>query len=221
MRWNETDPRCSALAMLVLLIPLAARAVSGAQQELSEARLAQPSLDRGAELFRTCAGCHGEGGGGTLDGAVPRIAGQHATVIQKQLVDYRYDRRWDLRMEYVADRHRLRDAQAIADVAAYIGRLNGELPHGEGDGRSLQLGAERYAALCRDCHGAHGQGDDARAIPQIAAQHYEYLRRQIYDAVDGRRPNFSPAHIRLLARLDHEDIQAIADYVSRLDGGGG
>lgn len=213
--------RVSCAALMVLLIPLAARAVSGAQLELTEVKLAKPNLDRGAELFRTCAGCHGEGGGGTIDGAVPSIAGQHASVIQKQLVEYRYDHRWDLRMEYVADRHRLGDAQAIADVAAYIDRLNGELPHGEGDGRLLQLGAERYTALCRSCHGAKGQGDGARSIPRIAAQHYEYLRRQIYDAVDGRRPNFSASHIRLLARLDHDDIQAIADYLSRLDGGGG
>lgn len=51
-----------------------------------------------------------------------------------------------------------------------------------------------------------------------AGQNYEYLRRQSYDAVDGRRPNFSPAHVHLLARLDHEDIQAVADYVSRLRG---
>jgi len=36
--------------------------------------------------------------------------------------------------------------------------------------------------------------------------------------VDGRRPNFSPAHIRLLARLDHDDIEAVADYLSRLPG---
>jgi hypothetical protein len=43
--------------------------------------------------------------------------------------------------------------------------------------------------------------------------------RQFYDAVDGRRPNFSPAHIRLLARLDHDNTEAVADYLSRLPGG--
>jgi hypothetical protein len=37
--------------------------------------------------------------------------------------------------------------------------------------------------------------------------------------VDGRRPNFSPAHIRLLAQLDYDDIRALADYLSRLRNG--
>jgi cytochrome c553 len=198
------------------VLPVAAAALSPAQQELQQVRQSKPDLDRGAELFRVCAGCHGASGGGTADRLVPRIAGQHASVLEKQLVDYRYDRRWDLRMEQIADRHHLGDAQAIADVAEYVSRLRGKVPNGEGNGQLLQHGAETYAALCRECHGTEGQGDAQRTIPRIAGQQYEYLRRQIYDAVDGRRPNFSPAHIRLLARLDHEDIQALADYVSRL-----
>jgi cytochrome c553 len=198
------------------VLPRAAAALSPTQQELQQARLSKPNLDRGAELFRVCAGCHGASGGGTADGLVPRIAGQHASVIEKQLVDYRYDRRWDLLMEQIADRHHLGDAQAIADVSEYVSRLPGDLPNGQGNGQLLDHGAETYAALCRGCHGTDGQGNAQRSIPRIAGQQYEYLRRQIYDAVDGRRPNFSLSHIRLLAHLDHEDIQAVADYVSRL-----
>jgi cytochrome c553 len=57
------------------------------------------------------------------DGGVPRIAGQHISVLAKQLADYRHDRRWDIRMEHFADRHHLVDAQAIADVTAYIHQL--------------------------------------------------------------------------------------------------
>jgi cytochrome c553 len=53
-------------------------------------------------------------------------------------------------------------------------------------------------------------------IPRVAGQHYEYLMRQIYDAADGRRPNFSPVHVRLLARLERGDIVGLSDYLSRL-----
>lgn len=96
------------------MLPAAAAALSPAQQEFAQVRQSKPNLDRGAELFRICAGCHGPAGGGTAQGMVPRIAGQHASVLEKQLVDYRYDRRWDLRMEQIANRHHLPDAQAIA-----------------------------------------------------------------------------------------------------------
>jgi cytochrome c553 len=194
------------------------QSVSTAQEELAEVKRSTPDLRRGAELFETCAACHGIDGGGTSDGQVPRIGAQHVSVLWKQLVDYRHDRRWDVRMEHFAAGHHLEDAQAIADVAAYIQQLKPRGAPGEGSGKLLEQGAGLYAQLCRSCHGAAAEGDATHAVPRLAGQHYEYLRRQFYDAVDGRRPNFSPAHIRLLARLDHDDIEAVADYLSRLAG---
>ncbi len=207
----------AALAIgLLAAASAAAQAVSTAQEELAQIKRSTPDLDRGAQLFETCAACHGPQGGGTSDGQVPRIGGQHLSVLWKQLVDYRHDRRWDLRMEHFTDRHHLENAQAIADVAAYIHQLEPREPPGKGSGKLLEQGAAVYGQLCRSCHGGAGEGDGQHAVPRIAGQHYEYLRRQFYDAVDGRRPNFSPAHIRLLARLDHDAIEAVADYLSRL-----
>ena len=201
---------------MVALLPLAAIAISQSQQELLAALHSKPNLDHGAELFQTCAACHGPAGGGTLDGGVPRIAGQHVSVLAKQLVDYRHDRRWDVRMEHFADRHHLADAQAIADVVAYVNQLDAGSERGVGTGELIVHGAGVYSRLCQSCHGPWGNGDAKRAIPRIAGQHYEYLRRQIYNAVDGRRPNMPAAHIRLLARLERDDISGLADYLSRV-----
>lgn len=211
-RWRGT-----VVAALVLVgsVPGEVRAVSTSEQVLAQIRHRTPDLERGAELFNGCAACHGSDGGGTRDGLVPRLAGQHAPVLQKQLVDYRYDRRWDRRMQAVVDQHSL-SPESIADVSAYISQLDRDVGIGTGDGSLLHRGAAAYARSCRGCHGRAAQGDAARAVPRLAGQHYEYLRRQIYDAVDGRRPNFSPSHIRLLTRLDRDDIAGIADYLSRL-----
>ncbi len=210
--------RAAVSAILAVIAAAAAQAVSTRQEELAQVRRATPNLEHGAGQFDTCGACHGPDGGGTRDGQVPRIGGQHLSVLWKQLIDYQYDRRWDLRMEHFTDRHHLPDAQAVADVSAYIHQLDPRDPPGEGGGTLLGKGAALYAQLCRSCHGAAADGDAARTVPRIARQHYEYLRRQFYDAVDGRRPNFSPAHIRLLARLEHDDIEGIADYLSRLPG---
>jgi len=200
----------------VLLVPLAALAYSNSRQELLAALKARPNPDHGAELFRNCAICHGPQGGGTTDGGVARLAGQHFSVIVKQLVDYRHGQRWDIRMERFSDQHLLADAQAIADVAGYINHLAIEVPPGVGDGELIDHGARVYAEHCRSCHGRSADGDEKAMIPRIAGQHYEYLTRQIYDAVDGRRPNFSKAHVRRLARLERDDIVGLADYLSRL-----
>ncbi len=111
-------------------------------------------------------------------------------------------------MEHFADQHHLTGPQAVADVAAYVSQLE-SVPQdaiGVGSGELVTRGADVYKQACASCHGPAGEGSGQREIPQIAGQHYEYLRRQIYDAVDGRRPNFSASHIRLLARLEHDDI---------------
>jgi cytochrome c553 len=200
------------------LLPLLAHGVSTSRQEFLEALHSTPNLDRGAQLFDTCAACHGASGAGTRDGAVPRIAGQHAAVIAKQLVDFRYDRRWELRMEHFTDQHHLADAQAIADVAAYINQLRIHSTPGVGPGDHIGTGAALYARQCQSCHGRSGEGIGKSRIPRLAGQHYEYLVRQIHDAVEGRRPNFSDSHVRLLARLQDDDIAALAQYLSGATG---
>jgi len=158
----------AAFAVLAVALCVIAQAVSDSQQELAEVRRSTPDLDHGAQLFDTCGACHGPDGGGTRDGQVPRIGGQHTSVLWKQLVDYRHDRRWDLRMEHFADRHHLSDAQAIADVAAYIHQLEPNGPAGEGGGKLTGAGGALYAQLCRSCHGATAQGDAGRVVPRIA-----------------------------------------------------
>jgi cytochrome c553 len=137
-------------------------------------------------------------------------------VLVNQLVYFRHGERWDIRMEHFADQHHLTDVQAIADVAAYASHLDPAPLPGRGTGELVQRGGRVYFRLCETCHGRSGLGDAEHAVPQIAGQHYEYLRRQIYDAVDGRHPSFPAAHVRLLARLQRDDITGVADYLSRI-----
>ncbi len=200
----------------VLLPAATALAMSSAYQEYLEATQAKPDLERGAHYFATRANCHGPKGAGKVDGKVPRIAGQYFRVVARQLVAFRHGQRWDILMENFADRHRLPDAQAMADVAGYVSSLDDPSPPGPGTGELVPHGASIYFRLCESCHGASGQGDPEHAVPRIAGQHYEYLRRQIYDAVDGRRPGFPSSHVRLLARLDRDDIAGVSDYLSRI-----
>jgi len=210
-------PRTLCLLAAIVLAPaVIAIAMPSASQEYLEAVKATPDLDRGAHYFTICANCHGAKGGGSVDGKVPRIGGQHFRVVARQLVAFRHGQRWDILMENFADRHRLPDAQAIADVAFYVSQLDDPTPPGLGSGELAPQGARIYFRRCESCHGSSGQGDPDRAVPRIGGQHYEYLRRQIYDAVDGRRPGFPSSHVRLLAELDHDEIAGVADYLSRI-----
>lgn len=206
-------------AMLLALV-LAGVAAAGlpALSEYQTAIRAVPDSAHGAVLFAQCAACHGDQGQGLPDGTTPRIAGQHFHVLVKQLIDFRRGKRWDFRMEERARSH-LGGFQDVADVAFYVSALpRGSDGNASGD-EALAKGAGLYASNCSSCHGKRGEGDDMEAVPMLAGQHAAYLLRQMYDAVDGRRPTLTRLHSQPIKSLDFEQLHALADFVSRLETG--
>lgn len=201
---------------LMALLPVMASAAGNARRELDQALRAKADPVHGAQLFTQCVACHGVDGNGETNGASPRIAGQHYRVIVKQLVDFRYGKRWDFRMEGMADQHHLGGPQDIADVAVHIAGLTRPGTRGVGSGEFAEEGKRLYVAHCQSCHGKDAQGDSSRGIPLLAGQHYAYLMRQMYDAVDGRRPALPRLHSQRIAPLDFQQVRALSDYLSRI-----
>ena len=178
----------------------------------------EPNLARGAGLFATCAACHGADGRGTPDGSVPAIAGQQVSVLVKQLVDFRHDRRWDERMRNFASQHHLTGPQDLLDVAAYAEALRRWPPRAGGalDDAELQRGRVVYHRDCGDCHGPLALGELRRMRPRLAGQHYEYLRRQLDETAAGLRPGMDAEHVKLIQALSAQERAGVADYLSRL-----
>ena len=203
-------------AWCMLLLPLVVAAAATAQSELSATLRSKADPVHGEQLFAQCVSCHGADGGGETRGAAPRIAGQHYRVLAQQLVDFRYGKRWDFRMEGMADRHHLTGPQDIADVAVYVSGLTQPGNRGIGSGEFAETGYRIYAAQCQSCHGVGAEGDSSRGVPRLAGQHYGYLMRQMYDAVDGRRPALPRLHSQRIAPLDFEQVRAVSDYLARI-----
>jgi len=187
-------------------------------REFTEGAKLEPDLAHGAELYQTCAACHGADGRGTATGDIPAIAGQHGSVLLKQLADFRYDQRWNERMQYFTDRHFLAGAQDVTDVAAYVASLPRFPPTstGIGDGTSLNEGARMYFRQCEQCHGPLGQGDLLRRRPRLAGQHYAYLLRQLEETAAGLRPGMDDAHVAMLRKFSPPELRGVADYLSRV-----
>jgi cytochrome c553 len=199
------------------VLPLFAWGASSARQDLAQVLAGKPDVTRGAELFEKCAACHGPDGGGNVNGSVPRIAGQHYRVLARQIVDFRLGKRWDFRMEGVATSHNVMpELSDITDVAWYVSTLERDGARGVGDGQHLEKGAAIYGAQCASCHGPQAEGNDAKEIPRLSGQHAGYLARQIYDAVDGRRPHLANSHGKRFKPLEFEEVQGLSDYLSRV-----
>ena len=187
-------------------------------REFTDGARLEPDLVHGAELFQSCAACHGPDGRGTDDGEVPAIAGQHGSVLLKQLTDFRHDQRWDERMRHFTDQHHLAGAQDLTDVAAYVASLP-RFPataKGIGDGTALGMGASVYFQKCERCHGPLGQGNLLLNRPRLAGQHYGYLLRQLQETAADKRPGMDRAHVERLRGMSPEELSGVADYLSRV-----
>lgn len=170
---------------------------------------------KGKDAYDICRGCHRPDASGKADAGYPQLAGQHASVIIKQMLDVRAGRRDSPKMhpfitgEVVAE-------QEIAHIAAYLNSLPVPTTNGKGNTRMLDLGKHLYERDCAVCHGKYGEGDGARFYPRVAGQHYAYLYRESKESRDKGRRNSNPEMVRVIKNYTDDDLKAVSDYMSRL-----
>lgn len=208
-----------ALLMMVSMWPALVMAQTPAwneiKGELKEALQAKGNPARGEAAFQPCQGCHRKDASGRVSGAYPRLAGQHANVLMKQIADIRSGRRSNIKMEPFIDDHVL-TAFDIADIAIFLEALPIPTANGKGVGTALARGKQLYDKDCADCHGAKGEGNGAKFYPMVAAQHYRYLLREVQLIRDGDRRNSNPDMVSVINDYQLADMEAVSDYMSQL-----
>ena len=173
---------------------------------------------RGEEAYEVCGACHLPSGAGRPDGTFPQLAGQHTTVLIKQMADIRAGLRDNPTMYPFAAT--LTDPQELADVSAYIESLCIPVEHGKYEGADaaikVQQGKELYEKQCLECHGKNGEGQKDKFYPVIAGQHYKYLLRQMTEIRDGHRRNANPDMVKVIKPYTNDQLVAISAYQASL-----
>ena len=186
------------------------------------AQIASGSEQNGAYVALNCGACHGERGvsPSTL---IPTLAGMDATVIYKQLDDYRSGKRlWGV-MNGIATALTVQDS---ADVATYFaGRQDGLPPIvGEGlpqSGRSLRQSDPTIRLIFAGdpgrgvppCAACHGPGAHKLGAPALQGQHAAYIERQLTAFAQGMRKNDINEQMRTIAsQLTQDERHAVAVY---------
>jgi cytochrome c553 len=186
--------------------------------EKIEALQKKGDVKAGAEAYEICGACHLPSGAGRPDGTFPQLAGQHTTVLIKQMADIRAGLRDNPTMYPFAIT--LTDPQELADAAAYIEKLCIPVDHGKYEGKDATIqiskGKELYEKQCQECHGVNGEGNKEKFYPVIAGQHYKYLLRQMTDIRDGKRRNANPDMVKVIKPYTDEQLVAISAYQSSL-----
>lgn len=184
------------------------------QGEKLQALRAKGDPQRGEITFEVCQGCHRAGALGRADGSYPRLAGQHDTVLIKQMTDVRAGRRDNPKMLPFADKHVI-SPQDIADIAVFLKGLPVPPNNGKGPGDNLESAKKLYEADCADCHGMKGEGINDKFFPRVSGQHFKYLLRESFAIRDGERRNANPKMVRIIKGYSDADIAIVADYMSR------
>ena len=167
-----------------------------------------------------CATCHGADGNSPLP-ENPKLAGQNASYIIKQINDYKSGARANAIMTGMVAA--LSD-QDSADIAAWYASQQVTL-HGA-DPESLELGETLYragikqlsVAACSACHSPTGNGNAPAGFPSLSGQHPEYTLLQLKAFRSGERQNDQSSMMRaVVERLTDQELEALASYVSGLN----
>jgi cytochrome c553 len=185
------------------------------QGELKQALEAKGDPLRGKAAFGPCEGCHRPDASGRVSGAYPRLSGQHANVLMKQIADIRAGRRANPKMEPFIDDHVLTPFD-IADISVFLQALPIASNNGKGPGTGVEAGKQLYDKDCAACHGKKGEGYASKFYPMVAAQHYKYLLREVKFIRDGDRRNSNPDMVEVIKPYSTAQLEAVSDYMAQL-----
>jgi cytochrome c553 len=167
-----------------------------------------------------CAACHGPDGN-SVNPEWPKLAGQHADYLVKQLQFFEAGERENATMKPMAN---VLDAQGREDVAAYYATQT--VQQGAADPELVALGekiyrggnAESGIAPCMGCHGPNGAGNPAALYPALRGQHAKYVENQLHGFAEGKRVNENAKKMMqiLSSRMTNREIRAVASYIQGL-----
>ena len=167
-----------------------------------------------------CMGCHGADGNAPAD-AFPKLAGQHAGYLAKQMVDFKAatDRNDPTMLGMVA----ALTAQDMEDIGAFYASQKGTV--GLADEKQVELGKAIYRGgnmssgvpACMGCHSPSGDGNPGAKFPSLKGQHAKYTAKQLRDFRDSKRKNDAGKMMRNVAlRMTNAEIDAVSQFIAGL-----
>lgn len=181
---------------------------------------AQGDAAAGQAKSALCGSCHGVDGNSPL-AMNPKLAGQGAGYLYKQLVEFKSGARANATMSAMVGN--LSD-QDMLDLAAYY--ASQQVQVGGADPALVELGESIYragnkelgVAACASCHSTDGAGNAPAKFPAVGGQHADYTLAQLKAFRAGTRSNDVGAMMRsTVERLTDKEIEALASYLEGLN----
>jgi cytochrome c553 len=168
-----------------------------------------------------CLPCHAAGAAGPQAAPTfPKLDGQHAAYLEKQLREYLSGKR---KSDIMAPIFGALKKQQIPGMAAHFAgqapaRGAVENPELAARGKVLYEEGNRATGVpgCIGCHLPNGAG--SQQYPRLAGQRQAYTVQQLTDFKSGTRSNDRVRVMRLVAgRLTEDEMKAVAEYLAGLE----
>ncbi|HNR83873.1 c-type cytochrome [Ottowia sp.] len=163
----------------------------------------------------SCFLCHGAEGESASE-VFPRLAGQNAEYIAKQLENFKSGKRKSTAMASMVTELTLDDMVALGRF--YAARP----PHKEaaqdaalaGVGRYIYQSGNKWSGVpsCASCHGAEGAG--STTLPRLAGQHAAYLETQLKQFSKRERNNDNAVMHTVVEKMTGLEMAAVSEYLS-------
>jgi cytochrome c553 len=177
-----------------------------------------------AQVTQVCAACHGADGN-SIAPTNPKLAGQFAEYLHKQLRDFMPQKgkkpaRESAVMNGMVANLSDTDAQAIASyyAAQALKPAAASDKNLASEGEKLWRGgdAARGVPACAGCHGPSGAGIPAE-FPRLGGQYAQYVAAQLQAFRSSTRANDPNGMMRgVAAHLTDGQIRALAEYAAGL-----
>ncbi len=163
----------------------------------------------------SCFLCHGENGESSSE-IFPKLAGQHANYIAKQLENFKTGKRKSTAMADMSGRLSADDMLALGK---YFEAKKSE-PEASKDqdlagvGRYIFNSGNRFSGVpaCASCHGKDGLG--TANLPRLAGQYASYIETQLKLFGQRERTNDNAVMHSIVSRMSPLEMAAVAEYIS-------
>jgi cytochrome c553 len=184
--------------------------------------LATGDASAGQGKAAICAACHGADGNSVVP-TWPKIAGQHAAYLERQLNLIKSGNRAVPEMAGIVVSL---SAQDLADVAAFYSGQAASA--GLADEALIASGEQLYRAgnaatdvpACSSCHGPAGEGNPLSGYPALAGQHSVYSEKMLKGFRSGQTWGEDDASSKVMtavtSRLTDDEIKAVSSYIQGL-----
>lgn len=180
-------------------------------------------IEAGKQKSAVCTSCHGADGN-SVNPEWPKLAGQHAGFIARQLKLFKSGERSNPLMTGMVTNLTEQDMMDLAAFYSSNKTVTGSANENLVDlGKSVYMGGSKEMSIpaCMACHGASGKGIPLSGYPALAGQHAKYLetRLQAYRAgekvSDSDDVNGNVMH-KVAKYLSDEEIKAVSSYLQGL-----